>query len=240
MNLTNLISNIVALGVIIAMLVYAAYMAHTGKPIGTQELVVSVVSLLGIFGLSRMGTKDKIKMVVFMCSGLLAMSIGGCVGGSHSLNSDGVNVSEQPLSSTRMKGDDMQASFQGAAPSVTNLDAKGTYNVMQGPHAVLGFDANTGNVYVLDPKNTQIGHIKYTPKPAPGMAMLEIDNLNANLSDVVSVYAAQFKDAMDAMKGMTQEKAKVWIQTAVTAGEVIPSLAKMLLESFVPTLPSSP
>jgi len=219
------------------LLIGAAVLILGGESIG-KETMAGIVGLIGVIvGGVGIGSRGLTKLVVV--GALCTLVLGGCMTGGEQRLPGGTAIKGQPVSTAEMDSEGHQsAAFQGAAPSQVKADAGGIWSTMQGPHATIAVNPATGELFLTDPKNTQIGKITITPNPAPGEPSIVVENLNANQSDVVAVYAGQFADAMTAMVGMTQEQARVWVATAEQAGEVLPAVAETLLRAFVPTLPT--
>jgi len=152
-----------------------------------------------------------------------------------------VQASNSNASAVRMTAaGELSGLYGGAPPAATMQDDTGTWSIMPGAYGVLTVDPNSGRLYIISPRDVKITDVKITPAPAPGEPFFQAASVEANLSPVAAVYERQYAAYTDKLLGMTQEAAKVQIQAWQTAGEILPDVAKMLLEAFVPTLPPLP
>ena len=149
-----------------------------------------------------------------------------------------VQASNSNASVVRMTAEgELSGLYGGAPPAATMQDDTGTWSIMPGAYGVLTVDPNSGRLYIISPRDVKMTDVKITPAPAPGEPFFQAASVEANLSPVAAVYERQYAAYADKLLGMTQEAAKVQIQAWQTAGEILPDVAKMLLEAFVPTLP---
>lgn len=158
---------------------------------------------------------------------------------SFNLDADQVTANNTPASGMRMDAaGNLTGLYEGAPPSGSMQDETGTWTIQPGAIGILTVDPSTGKLYIASPKDVVMTGVKITPKPADGEPFFQADSVTANLSPVAAVYEKQYASAVDGLKSMTQEAAKVQIQAWQTTGEILPEVADMLLKSFVPTLPT--
>lgn len=220
-----------------------------GEPLSDMEWA-TVAGLLGAgYGLLKAQDAPKqnksakfIKpQLVLLC--LMPLFIVGC---GQKLTTFSVNANEVTANNTagnglRIDGDgNLTGMYEGAPPAGAMQDAEGTWSVMPGAFGILTVDPASGKLYIMSPKDVVMTNVKITPQPAPGEPFFSADSVSANLSAVAAVYERQYASAVDGLKGMTQEAAKVQIKAWETAGDIVPEVAEMLLKSFVPTLPAAP
>lgn len=158
---------------------------------------------------------------------------------SFNLDAEQVTANNTPASGMRMDADgNLTGLYEGAPPSGSMQDETGTWTIQPGAVGILTVDPNSGKLYIASPKDVVMTNVKITPNPDPGEAFFSADSVQANLSAVAAVYERQYASAVDGLKGMTQEAAKVQIKAWETTGDIPPEVAEMLLKSFVPTLPT--
>lgn len=155
------------------------------------------------------------------------------------LDANEVTANNTAGSGMRMDADgNMTGMYEGAPPSGYMQDAEGTWIIQPGASGIMTVKPG-GDMYISSPKDVVLEGVKIRPQPGPGEYFLEADRITANLSPVAAVYERQYASAVDGLKSMTQEAAKVQIQAWQTTGEILPEVAEMLLKSFVPTLPTN-
>lgn len=158
---------------------------------------------------------------------------------SFNLDADQVTANNTPASGMRMDAaGNLTGLYEGAPPSGSMQDETGTWTIQPGAIGILTVDPSTGKLYIASPKDVVMTGVKITPRPTDGQPFFEADSVTANLSAVAAVYERQYASAVDGLKSMTQEAAKVQIQAWETTGQILPEVADMLLKSFVPTLPT--
>lgn len=127
------------------------------------------------------------------------------------------------------------ASYPGVPPSFLKQDAQGTWITTPGEGAVVTFDPSTGKGYVWSPKDTEIEELTLTPNPKPGQPKVRLKGVKANMSNVAEVRAEQFASAVDAMKAMSEDEAKRYVQSLVEARKISEEAAGVLRE-LIPLL----
>lgn len=167
---------------------------------------------------------------------LLLLVMAGCNAvNTASITDAEVATTAQPASLAVMDNEGVQkATFQGVAPTQSKQDQDGTWLTTPGPGAAISFNPATGLIYLWSPKDTRIEGVEVTPKPAAGQPAFKAALIEANLSPVAAVYAAQFKDAMDAIKDMTRAEAEAQVKKMEQARLITSDIAKVLIESVIP------
>lgn len=130
-----------------------------------------------------------------------------------------------------------QASYHGLAPSQLKQDAAGNWITMPGPAGVLSYIPETGQVYVISPRDAEMEDVQFTPNPEPGKAAFSAKKLTLNMTSPLAVHAEAYAQAAAALQGLTQTEATARVQQMQAAGEITATVAEMLIRLFVPTLP---
>jgi hypothetical protein len=153
------------------------------------------------------------------------------------LDAQQVTADNTAASGMRMDADgNLTGLYEGAPPSGSMQDETGTWTIQPGAIGILTVDPSSGRLYIASPKDVVMTDVEITPRPADGQPFFRAASVTANLSAVAAVYQQQYVSAVQGLTGMTQEAAKIQIKAWETTGQIVPDVAKMLLDSFVPTL----
>jgi len=216
--------------------------AMTAIGIGATMLGITT----GAYAISRGNAKKA--AVLLMALSLMLIGCGSPAS-TLTINADGnTEAKGAPISEVRLpvsvdengKTVYVQGTFTGASPTGALIDTEGIHMLGGGPNGLMAFNPLNGMFFLASPRDVTMRDVEFTPNPAPGKPSFKASEITANASPVILALNEQYASAMKAMEGMTQEEAKVYIQRAITAGEMLPVVAEMLLKSFVPTLPAVP
>ena len=141
-------------------------------------------------------------------------------------------TSDASLATTDVDGN-QQAAYHGVGPTQLKQDAAGNWAQMPGPVGVMsapmpGTDDKLA--YIISPNDTKIGRITYTPNPTPGQPMVELTDIEANISRPLAQHVAGIDKALTALTTMTKTEAEARIRALEEVGEITSDLASKLLE----------
>ncbi len=170
---------------------------------------------------------------------VMAMVALGCSHNQTTLDAEG-NIKQvtSPANAARMGPDGtLTASQHGLGATLLMQDEKGNWSVMPGPVGVLSYIPETGQIFMVSPKDALMTGVEVTPNPAPGQPAFKAATISFNLSEPLKQHVAALAFALEAIQGMTQTEAEARIKQMEIAGDITAAIVELLLKYFIPTLP---
>lgn len=161
--------------------------------------------------------------------------IGGCANPtSQTLNTEGVETQFQTTNSATYRSNadgtvEMNGSFNGAQPALTQLDADGFWGTSSSPLNAINAP---GLGQIISGTNI---HIDEAIVRADGT--LELRGLDTSASDVIAALDAQVAAVVAAAEGMTDAEAERYIEALRAAAEAGSTVAAEALQRLVVPVP---
>lgn len=188
-----------------------------------------------------MKTLQKMLMGLMMFMVVMVIMVSGCTHNKSLLNDEGISTQTNTANLVRLKTDgSMEATGNGAGPSVVNVDPEGIYTGQAVPLGVLHFsmpnfidpNGKPMQAHITSPEDVEIGEATFAFAPATGEITITLKNLSANKSNVIAEQVKALQVALTILDSMTKTEAEAAVEKWKIAG-TFGSDALEVLKTFI-------
>jgi len=166
-----------------------------------------------------------VMLVLMLCFVVLA----GCTHNLTELTNDKVYSRTSEAHTAKMDANgNMESSYHGLGQTQLMQDGDGNWTQMSGPPGVLAVPGNDRVAYIISPKDIRIDEVTYCN--AEGKPLLTVKGLEANIAPPEGQQVAAIERALARLQGMTREEALATGEKWKATGEMLPTVADLLIK----------
>lgn len=160
----------------------------------------------------------------------------GCTHNQTRLDPDGTvrQTTDTGSAATMTRDGVLTASYKGAAPSHSMVDGEGIWATTSGPVGLAGIVADGVQMFLQSPKDVEMRGVEFAFDPPAFKA----ESLSLNLSGPLGAQAQMYAEAVGALQEMTRAEAEARVRQMEIAGEITATVADLLRQILLPTLPA--
>lgn len=183
----------------------------------------------------------KVMLMVAVMLVMVLVVMGGCVSNKSRLDDTGISTQTNTANLVRLKVDgSMEATGNGAGPSVVNVDEDGIYTGQAVPLGTLHFtlpnfvdpNGKAMQAHITSPEDVEIDSASFTFIPATGEINIQFTGLKANKSPVIAEQTIALQVALVALDSMTKTEAEASVKRMEILGK-FGSDALDVLKTFI-------